>query len=99
MDLAIVRVERDVNVMAALQAVLGHSFPNELVMLPGGDLNARVTLQPQMVVGDSDICLFASVPSALDIPLRAFSSLENKSSEIIVLTKWGTYMLFEEIMA
>ena len=93
MDLATVKVEREVNVMAALRAVLGQSFPSEIFLLPGGDLNARVMLQPQMTVGDNDVCLFASVPSALDVPLKAFSSLEDKAPEIVVLTKWGVYVV------
>ena len=93
MDVVTAHVERDVNVLAALKALLGHSLPNEIFLLPGDDLNSRVLLQPQMIVGDNDIHLFASVPSALDIHLKAFSSLESKAQEIVVLTKWGAYVV------
>ena len=92
-DLATFHAERNVNVQMALNALLGRSLPNEICLLPGGDLDARVALQAQMNVGDFDIQLFAGVPCALDIPLNAFSVISAKALEIAVLTKEGPFVL------
>jgi len=92
-DTVMFHAERNVNVLMAMKALVGRSLPNEINMLPGGDLDARVTLQAQMNVGDYDIQLFTGVPCALDIPLNAFSVIAAKALEIAVLTSDGPYVV------
>ena len=91
-DLVTFFAEKDVNVMGALRALLGISLPNEIFFLPGGDLDARISLFAQLHVGSHDIQLFAGVPTSLNIPSRAFSIAEANSSCIIVLTKSGPHV-------
>ena len=92
-DLVTFFAEKDVNVMGALRALLGISLPNEIFFLPGGDLDARISLFAQLHVGSHDIQLFAGVPSSLNIPSKAFSIAEANSSCIIVLTKTGPHVV------
>jgi hypothetical protein len=43
MDVAIFHAERDVNVQDDLKALLAISMPGDVYMLPGGNLDARIT--------------------------------------------------------
>lgn len=43
MDVAIFHAERDVNVQDDLKALLAISMPADVYMLPGGNLDARIT--------------------------------------------------------
>ena len=92
-DVACFHAEKNVNVHMALKALPGVSLPNEGCLLPGGNLDARVSLQSQMTAGDYDVQLFAGVSCALNIPLNSFSVLDAKSAEIVVLTKCGPYVV------
>ena len=71
-DVVSFRAEKGVNVYSALRLILGVSMPSEIFLMPGTDLNARVTLQPQMIVGDHDIDLFSGVPCVLNVDTKAF---------------------------
>eukprot|EP00435_Cladocopium_sp_Y103_P002187 s2876_g1.t1 len=93
LDVVAFRAEVGVNVCAALTALLGESLPNELSLLPAGDLDARVSLQRQMTVGEHDIQLFSSVPCALQISTNAFSVTHNQDEMIVVLTREGTFVI------
>lgn len=64
-DVSCFHAEKNVNVQMALKALLGVSLPNEGCLLPGGHLDARVSLQSQMTIGDYDVQLFAGVSCAL----------------------------------
>ena len=92
-DLATFFAERDVNVLAALRALLGIAMPNEIFFLPGGDLEARIRLLPQLHVDNHEIQLFTGVPTSLNIPSNAFSTAEANSPCIIVLTKAGPHVV------
>eukprot|EP00435_Cladocopium_sp_Y103_P060985 s320_g22.t1 len=93
LDVIVFHAECGTNVNAALIALLGDSMPSDMSLLPAGDLNARVALQKQMVVGEHDIQLFASVPCALHVPSNAFSTGQNQSDLIVVLTRKGPYVI------
>lgn len=75
MDVAIFHAERDVNVQDALKALLGISMPTDVSMLPGGNLDARITLQQRLEVTDHEIQLFG-----FECDLECFLSDSEQSS-------------------
>eukprot|EP00435_Cladocopium_sp_Y103_P014540 s2444_g3.t1 len=92
-DMISFHAECGVNVFSAMSALLGDSMPSELHLLPAGNLEARVTLQKQMLVGEHDIQVFSSVPSALQISTEAFSVVCNQNEMIVVLTRCGPFVI------
>lgn len=88
--------ERGVMIVEAIRLLTSDAMPNCLYLLPGGNMETRVSLPLRFETSDADIKLYAEVPSALRIPTSAFSSSENGSICVIALTAKGTFMLRRE---
>ena len=85
--------EQGVNVVHALKVLLTDAMPNEVYLMPGGKIESKIALHPQMTVTNESIRLYAYVPSALNISSDAFASTSHDAELIVVLTIHGPYVL------
>ena len=85
--------EAGVCLVDALKTLTGDSMPNHVFLMPGGMLDSRVTLPTCFQADDSDVFLYAEVPSALRVHPSAFQLSENMGSCIAVLTGKGNVVL------
>ena len=88
--------ERGVIILEGLRMLTGDAMPSVISLIPGGNMDARVTVPLRYVVRDGDVQLFSDVPTALRIRLDAFQTSENQASCIVVLCASGTYVLRRE---
>ena len=93
MDSVIFFGEKGVNIEASMKSLLGISMPNDVFLMPGGNLEARITMQPRMEINDYDVQLFSNVPVALNVDSNDFATSHCQAGHIIILTKQGPHVL------
>ena len=89
----VLQAERDVVIWDAIQVLTGPSTPKELHLMPGGDLEARVTLPKSFTVKGQQISIFSPVPCVLGVSTKSFAIGSHNMSCIVVLSVNGTFVL------
>ena len=91
-----IHTERGVIVLDGLKMLTGDAMPSVVSLIPGGNMDARVSLPLRYTIREADVQLFSEVPTALRIKLDAFQTHENQASCIVVLSAKGTFILRRE---
>ena len=91
-----IHAESGVPVLEGLKLLTGDAMPSQISLIPGGNVELRVSMPNNFVVKDSDVCLFSDVPTAIRIQLSAFHANENQSPCIVVLSQKGTFVFKRE---
>ena len=89
----VLQAERDVVIWDAIRVLMGPSTPKELHLMPGGDLEARVTLPKSFTVKGQQISIFSPVPCVLGVNTNSFAIGSHNASCIVVLTANGIFVL------
>ena len=85
--------ERGVYVLEVLKLLTGDAMPSVISLLPGGDMDFRVSVPNRFEVKAPHVQLFADVPTALRVQTSAFHSSECHAPCIIILSAKGTFVL------
>ena len=91
-----IHTERGVIILDGLKMLTGDAMPSVVSLIPGGNMDARVTIPLRYAIREADVQLLSDVPTALRIKLDAFQTRENQASCIVVLSAKGTFILRRE---
>ena len=89
----VIQAERDVIIWDAIHVLTGPSKPKELSLMPGGDLDSRVSLPKSFTVKGQKISIFSPVPCVLGVSTKSFAVGSHNSTCIVVLTSEGIFVL------